>query len=103
MVKKSLEQFFQLTSQDQEFQEKLEAAQDPERFLRLFVQLGEQKGYSFTLEEVEAALDAAAMALDGEELSEEQLAAMAGGFSWETIGSKIAGWWNSLNKVGNTR
>ena len=84
MMQESLEQFFQMASQDQELQEKLKAVNDREAYIRLVVELGKEKGYNFTRSQVVTALDAAAKkaaknAEEASELSEEQLAAVAGG------------------------
>lgn len=88
MMQESLKQFFQMASQDLELQEKLKAANDREAYIRLIVELGKEKGYSFTSSQVVSALDAAAKeaAENGEEASqllsqllEEELDAVAGG------------------------
>ncbi len=84
MMQGSLEQFFQMASQDLELQEKLKAANDREAYIRLVVELGKEKGYSFTSSQVVTALDKAAKeaAENGEEasqLSEQELEAVAGG------------------------
>lgn len=86
LMEESLEQFFQMSSQDLELQEKLKAAPDREAYIRSIVELGKEKGYSFTSDQVATALDAAESeaASSGEsasELSEEQLNAVAGGGS----------------------
>lgn len=83
-MKKSLEQFFQTASQDQQLQEKLKAAPNREAYISSVVGLGKEKGYSFTIDEVATALEVAAKKAgeNGEEtsvLSEEQLNAVAGG------------------------
>ena len=84
MKHESLEQFFQMVSQDLELQEKLKAANTREAYIRLIVELGKEKGYSFTSDFVATALDAAESeaAENGEsasQLSEEDLGAVAGG------------------------
>lgn len=58
MSEESLEQFRQLVLQDLALQEKLGETDDRETFLALVVRSGEERGYSFTAEDVEAALRA---------------------------------------------
>lgn len=84
MMQKSLKQFFQIASQNQELQEKLKAAPNREAYISLVVELGKEKGYSFTSDQVVSELDAAAKeaAENGDlasQLLEEELDAVAGG------------------------
>jgi predicted ribosomally synthesized peptide with nif11-like leader len=84
IMQESLKQFLQMASQDQELQEKLKAASNREAYISLIVELGKEKGYSFTSSQVVTALDAAESeaAKNDEEastLSEEELASVAGG------------------------
>lgn len=51
-----LEQFYQALLQDPMLQERLKAATDPDNLCELAVELGQEKGYSFTKEEVLAAM-----------------------------------------------
>ncbi|BBD63710.1 hypothetical protein NIES4072_26340 [Nostoc commune NIES-4072] len=84
MMQESIQQFFQMASQDQELQSKLKAAPNREAYISLVVELGKEKGYSFTSAQVGSALDTAAKEAveNGEEASqllEEELDAVAGG------------------------
>ena len=84
MSQESVQQFFQMVSQDQELQSRLKATNDREAYIRSCVELGKEKGYSFTSLQVATALDAAAkkVAENGEQasaLSQEELSAVAGG------------------------
>lgn len=47
-----LEQFYQEVLKDRMLQERLKAATDPENLIELAVELGKEKGYSFTKEEI---------------------------------------------------
>lgn len=84
MMQESLQQFFQMVSQDLELQEKLKATNDREAYISLVVELGKEKGYSFTRSQVVAVLDAAELEAasnddEASQLSEQELAAIAGG------------------------
>jgi hypothetical protein len=50
----SLEQFYQELLKSPELQTKLKQASDPESLCQLAVQLGNEMGYSFTIEQVRA-------------------------------------------------
>ncbi|MBW4553463.1 MAG: Nif11-like leader peptide family natural product precursor [Aphanocapsa sp. GSE-SYN-MK-11-07L] len=52
----ALEQFYTELLKDPMLQERLKAATDPENLCELAVELGKEKGYSFTKEEVLAAM-----------------------------------------------
>lgn len=56
MSRESLEQFYQQVLQEPSLQEPLRTALDRDSLVRLAVELGERNGYSFTAEEVEAAI-----------------------------------------------
>lgn len=86
MSKENMEQFYQELSQNQEWQENLKKATDIETFTKLIAELGKEKGYTFTSEQVEVAttetIENEAASTDvWEELPDEQLEAVAGGFS----------------------
>lgn len=53
-MSKKIEEFHQLVIQDSSLKERLKQSSDQESFVKLAVQLGEEKGYSFTPREVEA-------------------------------------------------
>jgi predicted ribosomally synthesized peptide with nif11-like leader len=57
MSKASLEQFYQQVLQDPKLQEQLRAAPDKQSIIKLAVDLGQQNGYSFTAQDVEAAIE----------------------------------------------
>jgi len=77
----SVNQLYQEVMQEPALLEKFQSAPDQESLVNLAVEVGQQKGYSFTAEEVEQALVAqnAASASETGELSDEQLEAVAGG------------------------
>jgi hypothetical protein len=52
----SLEQFYQDLLKSPELQAKLKEASDPESLCQIAVQLGNKRGYSFSIEQVRAAL-----------------------------------------------
>jgi hypothetical protein len=56
MSRESFEQFRQLVLRDITLQEQLRETPDRESFLTLVVQLGEERGYHFVAEDVEAAI-----------------------------------------------
>lgn len=62
-----LEQFYTEVLKDPMLQERLKAATDPDSLCELAVELGKEKGYSFTKEEVLAAM-AIEAAMGGEYL-----------------------------------
>ena len=80
MSKESLKQFLTKLSQDESLQASLNQAPDQESYINLAVQLGEQEGYSFTVEELEEELANFTQTVPNEgELSEQELEAIAGG------------------------
>ena len=78
MIAKNLKQFFHFLLQDQSVQENLKEATDQESFVQMAVKLGKDKGYKFTIKELEAAISQAKAPIC-EELSDEQLELVAGG------------------------
>lgn len=78
MIAKNLKQFFHFLLQDQSVQENLKEATDQESFVQMAVKLGKDKGYKFTIKELEAAISQAKSPIF-EELSDEQLELVAGG------------------------
>ena len=56
MSRESFEQFRQGVLQDMSLQERLRETPDRDSFLTLLLQLGEERGYDFTVEDVEAAM-----------------------------------------------
>ena len=52
----SIEQFYQELLKSPELQAKLKQASDPESLCQLAVQLGNEMGYSFTIEQAHAAM-----------------------------------------------
>ena len=77
MSKANLEQLRQEVEQDSALQERLNQAQNNESLIALVTEIGQEKGYSFTRQEVEEYLNE--MNISQQELSEEQLEAIAGG------------------------
>lgn len=70
----SVEQFFQGVSQDPTLQQQLQSQENREGILNKAVELGQEKGYNFTLIEVEQWLQSRS-----QELSESELESVAGG------------------------
>jgi len=58
MSLESFEQFRTLVLQDQSLQERLRATTDRNTFLDLVVQMGEERGFQFTAQDVDAAMQA---------------------------------------------
>jgi predicted ribosomally synthesized peptide with nif11-like leader len=75
----SVNQLYQKVMQEPALLEKFQSAPDHESLVNLAVEVGQQKGYSFTASEVEQALAAQNAASETGELSDEQLEAVAGG------------------------
>jgi len=68
----SMEQFYQELLKSPELQAKLKQASDPESLCQLAVQLGNEMGYSFTIEQARAAM-AIEVAIGGDVLEEDNL------------------------------
>ncbi len=83
MAQENLDHFYQIAAQDQELQEKLKAAIDSEAFVKLVVELGEEKGYKFTTQELKRAIIEAEEKKGTEalwqEFNERELEVVAGG------------------------
>jgi predicted ribosomally synthesized peptide with nif11-like leader len=75
----SANQFYQQVLQEPALLQQFQSAPDRESLANLAVEVGQQKGYSFTAEEVEQALAAQSAASEAGELSDRQLEAVAGG------------------------
>ena len=74
----NLQKFIKDSGRDASVEKALRAAPSKDDYARTAVQLGSQKGYTFTEGEVQQAMANAKIA-DGQQLSEAQLAAVAGG------------------------
>jgi cytochrome P450 len=68
----SLEQFYQELLKSPELQAQLKQAKDPESLCQMAVQLGNEMGYSFTIEQARAAM-AIETAIGGDALEESNL------------------------------
>jgi predicted ribosomally synthesized peptide with nif11-like leader len=84
IMQENLDQFLQMVAQDLELQEKLKDTFDRDAYISSVVKLGNEKGYSFSNNEVVAALEAAVQEANGNDvsvsrLSEHELEAVAGG------------------------
>lgn len=94
----SYNQFQQAVMQDSALQEqfKTAAATSPESLDELVVKLGAERGYSFTLEEIQQATVEAASSYPSveEELRDEELEMVSGGFipliTAVTVGTRVA-------------
>jgi hypothetical protein len=67
-----MEQFYQELLKSPELQAKLKQASDPESLCQLAVQLGNEMGYSFTIEQARAAM-AIEVAIGGDVIEESNL------------------------------
>jgi predicted ribosomally synthesized peptide with nif11-like leader len=81
---KSIEEFYQLVKQDASLQEQLKSTTDMDSFVNMVIQLGQERGYEFTVDEVKMAIASVSLTALNEddetfELSDEQLLAVAGG------------------------
>ena len=90
MSKANLEQLRQEVAQDSTLQERLNQAQDNESLIALVTEIGQEKGYSFTRQEVEEYINEMNSSDTQQEISEEQLEAIAGG------AAKVDGWVNGV-------
>ena len=88
MSTESVRQFFSVVSSDSALKEKLASATDSVNF----VQIAEDSGYSFTLEDLQAYI---AQHLN-DELSEEQLEAVAGGGAYPSSQNMDVAWLGNL-------
>ena len=68
----SLEQFYQQLLKSPELQAQLKEAKDPESLCQLAVELGNEMGYNFTIEQARAAM-AIETALGGDVIEESNL------------------------------
>ncbi|NJS09141.1 MAG: Nif11-like leader peptide family natural product precursor [Microcoleus sp. CSU_2_2] len=59
--------------------QQFQSAPDRESLVNMAMEVGQQKGYSFTVDEVEQVLAAQSAASEAGELSDQQLEAVAGG------------------------
>ncbi|HAX79348.1 MAG TPA: Nif11-like leader peptide family natural product precursor [Cyanobacteria bacterium UBA11372] len=88
-----LNQFVQDISQDTNLQQQLQEATNRESLVNKMVELGNEKGYSFTPSETEEWLESMANQSGASgELSEEQLEAVAGGASAGGAGTVGTDW-----------
>ncbi|WP_427158666.1 Nif11-like leader peptide family RiPP precursor [Aliinostoc sp. HNIBRCY26] len=78
MSNQNLHRFYSLIQNSQELQAQLGAADTPETFAETAVRLGEENGYSFTTEDVNAFISQQASRPNAE-LSEADLETVAGG------------------------
>lgn len=62
MSRESFEQFREMVLRDTVLQERLRETPDRETFITLALRLGEERGYSFTAHDVEAAIRASQQA-----------------------------------------
>lgn len=85
MNKSSIDQFFTQVKSDDALRKELEASQNEEAFFLTAVRRGADRGFTFTADEVRTASRQGQI---GAELSEEALAAVAGGIDgWEKVTS----------------
>jgi predicted ribosomally synthesized peptide with nif11-like leader len=78
MSKANLEQFYIMVQNSEELQQQLGAIQDSQIFNETAARLGQENGYSFTADEVDAFLNEKKQQSNAE-LSDRELEAVAGG------------------------
>jgi predicted ribosomally synthesized peptide with nif11-like leader len=78
MSKANLEQFYIMVQNSEELQQQLGAIQDSQIFNETAARLGQENGYSFTADEVDAFLNEKKEQTNAE-LSDRELEAVAGG------------------------
>lgn len=76
MSQSKFEQFNQEVEQNSALQERLNQAKDKESVIAVVMEIGQEKGYSFTRQEAEEYVN---QLISQQEISEEQLEAIAGG------------------------
>ena len=86
MTIEAVNQFLTKVNHDEKFHSELSQAMETKRDLTAAVELAARHGYEFTLEELAAQIEQLKRIQAGEQLSEEELEAVAGG----AIGSTIA-------------
>ena len=96
----NLEQSYTFVQTNQQLQEQLGAVEDRESFNELAVQLGQENGYTFSVEDVDTFLNQKSQEANAE-LSNEELEAVAGGKECPGPLTTICGptktcWTNSL-------
>jgi predicted ribosomally synthesized peptide with nif11-like leader len=89
MSKQNLEQFYILVQNSEELQQQLGSIQDSQTFNEMAVSLGQENGYSFTVDEVEAFLNEKIQQTNAE-LRVEELETVAGGKVISTITGYIS-------------
>ncbi|MBD1847191.1 Nif11 family protein [Cyanobacteria bacterium FACHB-63] len=94
-MSKSLEQFNQVILHDSTIQEQLKVSIDQAGFAKLMVELGAEKGYSFTVADVEEQLSVG-QAVEVRDLCNEELEAVAGGLQASYTGGCDGRGWTSL-------
>jgi predicted ribosomally synthesized peptide with nif11-like leader len=77
MSEKSLNDFYKAAQSDTALQQKLKQAPDKDSYLNLIVQSGKEKGYDFTRQEVQSAIEG--INAKRGQLSDKQLESVAGG------------------------
>ena len=103
----SFNEFQNEVMQDSALQEqfKTAAATSPESLGELAVKLGAERGYSFTLEDVQATVEATSSNPSAEEeLTDEELEMVSGGVTWiaaATVGALAAA--NGVKKTLDTK
>ena len=91
MSVESIDQFYQEVMQEPALLQQFQSAPDRESLVNIAVEMSQQKGYSFTVAEVEQALAAQSAASETGELSDQQLEAVAGGGSKEEQQKRATG------------
>lgn len=98
MSKESLQGFYVAIQDDASAIEQLKSADSKEALSQMAVELGAEKGFSFTTEEVLSAISALEKANE-EELSDSELELVAGGKGGGSRPTAVTSWnWGSLGK-----
>ncbi|MGB6299678.1 MAG: Nif11-like leader peptide family RiPP precursor [Rivularia sp. (in: cyanobacteria)] len=84
--------FLEKVEQDQALLDELTQALQAEQNPQAVMQLASEKGYDFSLEELQAEINKyQAQQTESEELSDEDLETVAGGFTWAQTGLSFLG------------
>lgn len=84
-MNEQLQQFKEQVLQDLALAEQFKAVSDLQDFIDLAIRLGQEHGYSFTAEDLQTVLAESASADAQLELTDEQLASVAGGDGYTQV------------------
>ncbi len=88
MTTDQIEQFQQQIAQDQTLQARIAAINTRDDLIRLVLEIGKEQGYTFTDDEVQHLVDELSGGEAVEELTEDELESVAGGFDQQLFGRR---------------